>query len=203
MRTAISRERILDAAASEFDQSGYASTSMATIAASIGKEKGFVSHHFPAKNLLAIALVEQLHQQVPILTRQSLDATGSGLGALVVLTGKLAVMFRDNVRIRAALRLQREAATVEAPLPYPYEECIDNIERLLSISEQAGELLPSLDVTQTARVVVGAFVGIQQIANNTGQRAQVAEWTQSMWTALLPGLVPAKDINAFMKLSRT
>ncbi|SFR35462.1 DNA-binding transcriptional regulator, AcrR family [Microbacterium azadirachtae] len=201
VRAVISRERILDAAAEAFDRAGYIATSVAEISASIGKEKGFIAHHFRTKSALALALVEELEQKRPSLVKAARDRADSGLGAVIVVSTELARMFRDDVRVRAAVRLHREAGVIDADLPYPYQEWISLVDTLLAVSDNGGELLPGVDLTGAARLIVGGFLGIEQIVNDTGQRADMLEWTRGMWTALLPGLVPADSLDRFLALT--
>lgn len=54
---AVTRERLLAAAAEEFLQVGYAGASLAKIAARIGHTKGSLAYHFPTKESLLSALV--------------------------------------------------------------------------------------------------------------------------------------------------
>jgi|GEM_PF-3087472 Transcriptional regulator len=56
------RDRILDAAAAEMMQHGYAASSMSSIASRMGLTKGSLTRHFPTKEALARAVVENLEE---------------------------------------------------------------------------------------------------------------------------------------------
>ena len=73
---ASARERLLQCAADEFAQRGYAGTSVATIAAKADISKSTVFHHFPNKRALYLAVIETAVADFA----QTLDSVFDGSG---------------------------------------------------------------------------------------------------------------------------
>ena len=71
---ATTRERILDASRRLFNRKGYAGTTLAEIAASVGIAEGNLWYHFRTKRDLVVALEDELRQAV----RQRRSAYPSG-----------------------------------------------------------------------------------------------------------------------------
>lgn len=57
------RERILEAARRLFNENGYAATSLADIAASVGIAKGNLTYHFPTKHELVVECAKRAREQ--------------------------------------------------------------------------------------------------------------------------------------------
>ena len=78
------RESILDAAAAEMLQHGYAASSLSAIASRLGLTKGALVRRFPTKEALAQALVENLRAEVVSQRERSAQAyPDSGVRAMI------------------------------------------------------------------------------------------------------------------------
>ncbi len=62
-RSSDTRERILDAAVAQLGERGYAGLRTAEVAQAAGISKGALTHHFPAKDDLVLAVVEHVFQR--------------------------------------------------------------------------------------------------------------------------------------------
>ncbi|MFF2658197.1 TetR family transcriptional regulator [Kitasatospora sp. NPDC058032] len=99
------REKVLDAAAEEFSAQGYSRATLNAVAQRTGMTKGALYGHFASKRALAGALMSQSHQ---VWEEMRLARDVPGTEAAVVLEGlvlDLAHRLREDVRLRAALRL--------------------------------------------------------------------------------------------------
>jgi len=63
-KSAMTRDRILDAAISCFIDEGYTNVTTAKVASTAGVSRGAMLHHFPSKTELIQATVEYLHQRL-------------------------------------------------------------------------------------------------------------------------------------------
>src|SRR5262245_30057634 len=103
-------DRVLDAAAREFAQFGYAQANLQNIADRVGLTKGALYGHFTNKEELAAALTDHLWALTqPVLDDAETSAAPAleRLGTLVVTLGEL---FQKDPRVHAALRLTVEQA---------------------------------------------------------------------------------------------
>ncbi|GAB3807158.1 hypothetical protein GCM10028798_31140 [Humibacter antri] len=183
------RETLLLAAAQEFDEHGYAAATLQGIADRLGKTKGALGYHFPSKGSMALSIVERFYTDLPGVV-EAYSAGGSmDVRSLVAMSLGVAGQFRDDVMVRAAVRLQRDADIVDVELPAPYANWTALTEAALRDAESKGQLVKGLDVASTARVLVAGFFGTQQVATALGHRAELTDWMLDMWRVVLPGVV--------------
>ncbi|MEM1113958.1 MAG: helix-turn-helix domain-containing protein [Pseudomonadota bacterium] len=78
-KSAMTRERILDAAVACFIDRGYGNTTTAVIADQAAVSRGAMLHHFPTKTGLMQAAIEHLHGRMVALYRAEVEAIPEGL----------------------------------------------------------------------------------------------------------------------------
>ena len=188
-RSVETRETLLLAAAQEFDEHGYAAATLQGIADRLGKTKGALGYHFPSKASMALSIVERFYSALPGLVETYRTGGSMDVRSLVAMSLEVAGQFRDDVMVRAAVRLQRDADVVDAELPTPYVNWAALTEGALRDAESNGQLVAGLDVAAAARVLVAAFFGTQQVATALGHRAELTDWVLDMWRVVLPGVV--------------
>lgn len=187
-RAAERREEIVRAAAAEFDEVGYAAASLSSIAARLGRTKGAMSYHFSSKAALAREVVVLQYQQWDaILERVRCDGY-AGLDAVILLSFIVGGRFRDNVLVRAGIRLQHDAGLRGVPLPTPFVGWNDMVRALLQEADGALRLPPGLDAEGAAEVLVEAFTGLQQVAHRLTRAKDIDARVQRYWLLMLPGL---------------
>jgi len=188
-RSIETRETLLLAAAQEFDEHGYAAATLQGVADRLGKTKGALGYHFPSKGSMALSIVERFYAELPALVERYSTGGSTDVRSLVAMSLEVAAQFRDDVMVRAAVRLQRDVDVVDVEMPTPYVNWIALTEAALRDAENAGQLVKGLDVAAAARVLVAAFFGTQQVATALGHRAELTDWVLDMWRLLLPGVV--------------
>lgn len=176
------------AAAAEFDELGYSGTSLSGIAARLGKTKGALSYHFASKADLAREVTEsQYRLWADVLGRVRGDGYG-GLTALVLLSFAVGRRFRDDVMVRAGIRLQQDTSLRGVPLPTPYVGWIRITSELLAEARSAGEVDGTVDADAAAEFLVEAFSGLQQVAHRLTAASDIEDRIGRYWAMLLPGL---------------
>lgn len=183
---AATRAAILRTAAVEFDTHGYSATSVAQIADHLQLTKGSVYFHFASKAALATE-VARAGAEVwePIL--RSLDEDGlTGIDALQRLSVEVARRFRDDVMLRAAVRLTRQGPA--AGLPNPFTSWIDVVRRCLDRAVGAGEIRPGTDVDALAWQLVATFLGMQELARRVGDPVDPVDRLDGLWQVVLDGV---------------
>ena len=175
-----SRASILDAAADEFDQHGYAGARLERIVERTGLTKGAVYFHFRSKLDLAKALVAEKYGNWPAIVAD-IDASGlRGVAAAAELTRRVGAVFASDVRVRAAMALSQ---TVLPPGPDadPYEHWVAVVGGYL---EQEDALPQGLAAHEVARVAVQGFFGAYMIAAERGRLDQLPADIDRLWRAL-------------------
>jgi len=187
-RSAEMRERILVAAAIEFAVRGYAGASIALIAEEAGTGKGLVQYHFKAKSDIALELVRSSFSRAPFANVLGEAASIHGMEAIVASIRGVAGAFRDDVRVRAAVRLVREYHLIPVALPVPYVGWVARIGMLLREAEEAGEVAAGLDHDLEAWHLVAYFSGVQEVSNRLTEREDLPQRIDEMLARALPML---------------
>ncbi|WP_079056324.1 ScbR family autoregulator-binding transcription factor [Streptomyces caeruleatus] len=174
-RAVRTRAHILRCAAEIFAVRGYPYTSITDVAQRVGMTKGAVYFHFPNKESLAVAVVEELYSRWP---RTLEEVRGKGLSPLdtaVEMFNDAADAFQNDPIMQAGTRLQNERAFIDAELPEPYVDWTSLISTLLREARDLGQLHDGVDPDQAARVTIAAFFGMQHISENLHRRADLKE----------------------------
>ncbi|MER7705951.1 ScbR family autoregulator-binding transcription factor [Kitasatospora sp. NPDC097605] len=179
-RSARTKLLVLTAAAELFAARGFRHTSVQDVADRVEMTKGAVYFHFPTKEALAVAVVEEHYARWPVLLSQ-VTAEGHGpLETAVRMLAGAAIAFRDDIVVQAGARLQIERPQIDAELPTPYVDWTQLLATLLVRAEAAGELHPRVVPQAAARSLVAAFFGTQHISDVLHERVDIAErWAET------------------------
>lgn len=182
------RRAILQVAAEEFDAKGYVATAISDIAKRLDLTKGSVYFHFPSKAELASEVIQNyFHMWAPVL--KGIEAQElRGFTALKWASQQVAVAYRDDVGVRASVRLMRESALIDVELPTPFVGWISMVETHLEQARGAGELRDGLKVEDVAWHIVATFFGIQEVSHQLSNRADLEDRVEALWELLLPGI---------------
>jgi AcrR family transcriptional regulator len=175
------RAMILEAAAAEFVERGYAATVLSDISDRLGLTKGSVFFHFASKAELAARVVDSYFEQWQPLVEEALAVETGALNALEWLSYGVVEKYQNNVRVRAAVRLIREKALPADQTPTPYVDWLAVAESFLERARAAGEVMEDLDTENAAWQLIATFFGSQQIANDLDQREDLQKRLAGMW----------------------
>jgi AcrR family transcriptional regulator len=166
-RARATRERVLAAASQAFAQQGYAGTTIEAIALSAETAPASVYNHFASKAGIAQALAEHAlaaHDDY-VAAAWAIDA--SPLERLIAVAGATLAFARERPTLFQAIALSFlrplgmfPAGTAASDAITARRELqLQRIAAQLEAAVDAGELSP-LDVTATARFLVGAWTGV-------------------------------------------
>ncbi|GAB3038546.1 hypothetical protein GCM10027052_17460 [Parafrigoribacterium mesophilum] len=166
-RSAHAREAILAAAAVEFDEHGYAGTSIASIAARAGTVKGHVQYHFRTKSTIATELIQASFARGAFLA-PSVEIAPRGIAAIIANTRFVAEQFQSDVPARATVRLLAEKSQIDGALPTPYVGWMGHVEVMLDEAKQDGDIRAGIDSAECAWLMVSAFFGALSVSQTLG-----------------------------------
>lgn len=181
-RAVQTRQAVLVAAASVFDERGYQAASVCEILARAEVTKGALYFHFPSKEALAQAVIESQAASIAVPEREL------RLQALVDLMLLVAERLKTDVILRAGIRLTIEQGSFQDLDPAPYRQWIEFARSILAEAARRGELLPHVDPDRVAEMIIGCFSGIQLLAQVLTDRADLAARIAGFWAHLLPGI---------------
>lgn len=182
------RTAILDAAAKVFDDHGFNGATLSDILQHANVTKGALYFHFQSKKQIAHALIdEQFAVWQPLSGLPDI-----GLQTVIDLTHAMARRLREDVRVRASIRLVIEQGTFADPTPKAYLQWISVVESCLVRAQTKGDLAEGLDTNEVATYIIGSFTGVQTSSEVLAQRTDITERVTTMWRIVLPGLVPPR-----------
>ncbi|EST23917.1 hypothetical protein N566_25295 [Streptomycetaceae bacterium MP113-05] len=188
-RAVRTRARIILAAAEVFDEQGFAAASLSRIVKCAGVTMGAVYFHFSSKEELAMAVMAEQ------ATGVSFQEGEDGLQRLIDITMELACHLQENVLLRAGVRLAVEQGAFGVADEAPYLLWIERFTEHLATARERGELLPQVEPSDFARVLVGAYTGTQLLSQISTGRADLPERITTLWRYLLPGLATPAAIS--------
>ncbi|MFE5580856.1 ScbR family autoregulator-binding transcription factor [Kitasatospora sp. NPDC056531] len=176
-RSARTRQRVLMGAAELFTERGFRQTSVKDVADRVEMTKGAVYFHYPTKEALAVAIVEEHYARWPKLLDEVAREELGPLETAARMLDRAAVAFQDDVLVQAGARLQIERPQIDADLPTPYVDWVSLLESLLTSAQEAGEVRADVVPGHAARSLVSAFFGSQHVSDVLSGRADVvARW---------------------------
>jgi AcrR family transcriptional regulator len=142
------REAILEAAKTLFDERGYDATSLRMIAESVGTTKAAVYYHFPAKEQMLLELTRPMLDGLADLVAQYRDTDGGAPDSVPLLESYLD-LFLDNLNVVGLLA--REPATQNHP---------DIGKRLRMLVEAVRDHIAGDEPTPEQRICAACALGV-------------------------------------------
>ncbi|MFI1825903.1 ScbR family autoregulator-binding transcription factor [Streptomyces sp. NPDC020412] len=181
-RAVRTRAIILRAAAEAFDELGFKGANIREITQRAGITQGAMYFHFKSKEALARAVMTaQPTTVVP-------HTITTGLQRLVDVTFVWSHRLRQDVLLRAGVRLTGEQHSFDVQDSTPYEEWTEVLAECLREAREAGELAEHVEIESLADFVVSACTGMQMHSQIVCGRRDLTDRAVAMWRHLLPAL---------------
>ena len=168
-RAAWTRRRILDTAAAEFAEHGYLGTSLNQLIAATGLAKGGFYFHFPSKEALALACLQDKQEQWIGKVMAAAMRHERALDQLVSIPHTLCDVYEEDPSYACVGKLSMELMERVPELAPEVRPALLAWVRLTSQlirrAQQEGDVRPGLDPDAVAEVAVASIVGIEQMAN--------------------------------------
>jgi len=201
-RAVLTRARVLTAAAEVFARTGFLAASMNDIVDQAGVTKGAVYFHFPSKEALAVAIVEEQFQQWPPLVAALTAHSPNPLVSIVALTYEVGSRFRDDVLVTAGIRLSFERELVNADMPTPFVGWVSQLQAMFARARREGLLRPGVMPMPAARALVGSFFGVQHVSEILTGRQDLESRLDEFWRIFLAGVALDADWPAMQRAVR-
>ncbi|MFE5723921.1 ScbR family autoregulator-binding transcription factor [Streptomyces erythrochromogenes] len=181
-RAVRTRRAILEAAAVVFEDRGYDAAKLTDIVRLAKVTKGALYFHFESKEHLAQAVIEaQVNMHAPFPPQEFKAQEFVDVG--MVFSHRL----QYDVLMRGSARLTLEHNGRELDRATPFLGWIELHTALMAEAEERGELLPHVDPSAAARLVVGAFAGLNVMSQTLG--LELDREVSSLYASVMPGLV--------------
>lgn len=151
------RRKILEAAATVFEQQGYRAATITDILTLAGLTKGSLYFHFKSKEELARAILDaQTDSVVPPQQIKLQELADSGL--------LLAHRLQTDPLVRASVHLALQQHAVHLDHDLSFQVWGEQNRQLLLLADRQGEILPHVDVEEAGQTLAGAFAGVQAMS---------------------------------------
>ncbi|MET3427064.1 AcrR family transcriptional regulator [Actinoplanes tereljensis] len=186
------RELILDVAIANFAQLGYSQTSMAKIAQDAGLTGPGLTHHFPTKKHLLVAVAERRFTMLREFAEQAPEDT-DGTGPLRQMVWLSELLHAQPGMIELFVLVTAEAAdpTSAAHDLYlaRYERVVSELAAGFHRAVEAGHLRPDLDYDGIARECIAVADGLQLQWVLTGGRIDLIGLIRNHLERLAPAIL--------------
>ncbi|MFG6297696.1 MULTISPECIES: ScbR family autoregulator-binding transcription factor [Streptomyces] len=188
------RQNIMLAAATVFNERGYKAATIADILTTAGVTKGALYFHFPSKDDLAQEVLATQNRNLTIPERPS--KTQELIDVVMLHTHRL----QTDPMVRAAVRLTMDQLSTEFDRTGPFRQWADLTRQRLEQARDQGELLPHVNPTETADVLVGAYAGIQSMSHALTDYTDLTTRANALLrhllpTITLPSILTSLDLN--------
>lgn len=153
------RNALLVAAATEFEENGFAATTLGDVAARLGLVRATVHFHFATKEQLAEAVVRQELEAWDALRRTSLDTEAEPVRRLRWVSAQMAQRYVSDPVTRAAIRLLDEHRVPRFD-PAPTSGWTTYVADQLRAARLVASVPEQVDPELDAVLLVGMFRGL-------------------------------------------
>ncbi|MFD8701678.1 ScbR family autoregulator-binding transcription factor [Kitasatospora sp. NPDC059648] len=198
-RAGRTRQAVLLAAADTFARVGFEAASLVDISRRAGVSKGALYFHFVSKQALADGVRAAAGREIGAAALRALRAEGRAVQGLIDFSYELARLLREDVVVRAGVRLGRQGPRADGCTSGPettWRSLTAVVHRLLDRADRAGELRPGADRRACAELLTTVAAGQVLLAADQVGRP-TPEAVRRLWAAALPALVGPEDCGGY------
>jgi AcrR family transcriptional regulator len=159
------RQRLVAVASHQFAHRSYSTVSLDDILAEAELTKGAMYFHFPSKQALARAVVDELIETSRAQVSELLARSMSGLETLIDLFYLLAVQDLQHELARASARLLETLDDTNALPTTPWQLLIDFVTTLIQKAVTEGDVVDHTDPEDIAKMLVALWMGMRRISD--------------------------------------
>ena len=186
------RRQILDAAAAAFAKDGYAATSLNDVIRHSELTKGAFYFHFPSKEALALAVVDDLRDSWSSMATHAVNREKPAPEQAREMAALVVEAYSGNSHFRALGRLVPELVATRPDLAADLQASlfmwIDFIEAIVVRGQSDGAFRTDLGSRQIAETIFGAFNGVEELSELTSGGADLRERIDTLWRILEDGM---------------
>ena len=195
-RADTTRHRLIDAASRQFAHRAYSMVSLDDILAEAGLTKGAMYFHFPSKQALALAIIDDLTEMSRAAVTELFARKMSGLETLIDLVYLRAVQDTQHEVARAGVRLLETLDDPTALPPALWQSWIDFVTTLIQKAVTEGDVVDHHDPEDIAKMLVALWVGVRR-TSNLDEPEHYLDDLQKAWTVVLPSFTSPDRVDYF------
>ncbi|OBH96941.1 TetR/AcrR family transcriptional regulator [Mycobacterium scrofulaceum] len=197
-RAANTRQRLIEAASRQFAHRPYSVVSLDDILAEAELTKGAMYFHFPSKQALALAIIDDLTERSNAAAAELLARQMSGLETLIDLVYLLAMQDAQDEVARAGVRLLESLDNATGMPTTMWQSRIDFVTTLIEKAITEGDVIDTLDPADVAKMLVALWVGVRRISASD-HPDQHLDNLKTTWILALPSFTNPDRIDYFVQ----
>jgi TetR/AcrR family transcriptional regulator, transcriptional repressor for nem operon len=190
------RQRLIAAASHQFARRSYSMVSLDDILTEAELTKGAMYFHFPSKQALALAIIDDLNEMSRAAVAELLTRRMSGLETLIDLVYLQAVQNTQNEVARAGARLLETVDNTADLSTTVWQSWIEFVTTLIQKAVTDGDVVDHHDPEDIAKMLVALWVGIRRISD-LDQPELYLDNLQKAWILALPSFANPDRIDYF------
>ncbi len=188
-RSRLTRERLLRSAIEALAQDGWASATVAAVAERAGVSRGAAQHHFPTREALITAVLEQVFDDMTSTASTAIAAMPDDDTGRITAAVDRAVAIYTGTEFKAALQVWAAAASDSAlrELILPMEDKFAHAAHQMTVAalDPEGRYPDSRRIAQVTLDLARGLGLADTLSDDSRRRAQVvATWTELVRIAL-------------------
>jgi TetR/AcrR family transcriptional repressor of nem operon len=195
-RAETTRQRLIAAASRQFAHRPYSTVSLDDILTEAELTKGAMYFHFPSKQALAVAIIENLAEVSRTAVTELIARRMSGLETAIDLIYLLAVQDTQHEVVRAGVRLLESLDDNTAMPPALWHSWIEFITTLIQKAVTEGDVVDHDDPEDIAKMLVALWVGIRRISD-LDELEHYLDNLEKAWILALPSFTNPDRIDYF------
>ena len=195
-RADTTRHRLIAAASHQFARRSYSMVSLDDILAAAELTKGAMYFHFPSKQALALAIIDDLNEMSRAAVAELLARRMSGLETLIDLVFLQAVQNTQNEVARAGARLLETVDNTTDLSTTVWQSWIEFVTTLIQKAVTDGDVVDHTDPEDVAKMLVALWVGTRRISD-LDQPERYLDNLQKAWILTLPSFTNPDRIDYF------
>jgi TetR/AcrR family transcriptional repressor of nem operon len=195
-RADTTRQRLIAAAGRQFARRSYSMVSLDDILAEAELTKGAMYFHFPSKQALALAIIEDLIEMGRAAVVELLARRMSGLETVIDLFYLLAVQDTQDEVARAGSRLVETLDNTTTLPNMLWQSWVEFVSTHIRHAIGDGDVVDTIDPEDLAKMLVALWVGIRRICDPDPPEDYLNS-LQRIWILALPSFTNPERVDYF------
>jgi AcrR family transcriptional regulator len=185
---------LVRAAAQQFAHKSYALVNLDDVVAAVDVTRGAMYFHFPSKQALAMAVIEEADKLGREAAAGVLANKLSGLETLIDLSYLVAVLDLSEDLARAGLYLLESIGRAEGLEERSLRDVVNTLTQIAQRAIDEGDIAEGRDPEDIARLLVSMYIGVRH-TSDLDAPARFLRDVQKAWNLLLPGFANPERID--------
>ncbi len=196
-RSTATRQKLIDAAVDLFAEYGYTATGLAEITTRAKVTTGAFYYHFPSKDALATAVVDQAWPKVQAVVTRTLNGPLPGLEKVIDVTFGLTELMQHDKSVWVANHLNQSAAQISDDHRRDFRGHISRFVNRIDDALADAELAEGISAKQVGSLVLIILHGCELPIDAAGDG--IVNRLVLSWSVLLDSIAPAHSVPRLRK----